>query len=316
MAAEENRPKSTPGAASSSGAGSSGGSSPTTGGTAGASSGNPGQKTAPTPGGQQISGEQIFSTTEQKTAGGESFATTSTGATPTGGSSSGGAGAAAKPAGESTAGATSVKEVFNQAKDQTKEVASQAFGQVQEKATTAIDSQKSNLAQGLTSVAEGLRQMTGNLREAEQQTPIAQFTARYGESLTEQVEQISRYLDERDVNQMLRDVESFARRNPAVFVGSAFALGMLAARFLKSSSGRRTALQTRETTRQINQMSETVAHGEPPPLGRTLPSVESPTPGTANQSSPTTGGTTATGTTGKTGAGSTPTPPSTGRSMT
>ena len=34
---------------------------------------------------------------------------------------------------------------------------------------------------------------------------------------------------------MARDAESYARRNPAVFLGSAFVLGILAARFFKSS---------------------------------------------------------------------------------
>jgi hypothetical protein len=34
---------------------------------------------------------------------------------------------------------------------------------------------------------------------------------------------------------MARDLEGFARRNPALFFGAAFGLGLLAARFLKST---------------------------------------------------------------------------------
>ena len=34
---------------------------------------------------------------------------------------------------------------------------------------------------------------------------------------------------------MARDLESFARRNPAIFIGAAFGVGFLVARFLKST---------------------------------------------------------------------------------
>jgi hypothetical protein len=42
---------------------------------------------------------------------------------------------------------------------------------------------------------------------------------------------------EKDVNEMLRDVQQFARRQPALFIGGSFAAGLLAARFLRSSHG-------------------------------------------------------------------------------
>ena len=36
----------------------------------------------------------------------------------------------------------------------------------------------------------------------------------------------------------MSDAEDWARRNPALFLGGAFALGLLASRFLKSGMGR------------------------------------------------------------------------------
>lgn len=133
-----------------------------------------------------------------------------------------------------TAGINSIdpKELFNQAKD----TAGQAYEKVSEQATSKITVQKENLAHGLTSVADGIRQMGENLRGGEQKTPIADLTAKYGDSLANQVEQISNYIEKKDLRELLKDVEVFARRNPAVFVGGAFALGVAAARFLKSSS--------------------------------------------------------------------------------
>ena len=129
--------------------------------------------------------------------------------------------------------AGTTKDIYKQAKD----TAGQAFEKVSEKATTQIGEQKDNLAKGLSSVADNIRQMGENLRGGEEETPIANITAKYGDSLAKQVEQVSTYLEQKDLRDVLKDVEGFARRNPAVFIGGAFALGILAARFLKSSGG-------------------------------------------------------------------------------
>jgi len=60
--------------------------------------------------------------------------------------------------------------------------------------------------------------------------------AQYVDMAAERVDQFATYLRDQDVSQMMEGVERFARRQPAVFLGSAFLLGVLAARFLKASS--------------------------------------------------------------------------------
>lgn len=135
--------------------------------------------------------------------------------------------------GASSGAASGAKEIFEQAK----ETAGQAYGKVTEQASSKITEQKETLARGLSSVADGIRQMGENLRGNDQEkTPIAGLTARYGDSLAQQVEQFSSYLEKKDLRELVRDVEVFARRNPAVFIGGAFTLGILAARFLKSGN--------------------------------------------------------------------------------
>jgi len=139
-----------------------------------------------------------------------------------------------------------VKDVLKQAKESTGEIASQAYGVAAEKATSVIEEQKSNLAQGLTSVADSIRQMGDNMRGgSSEQAGIAGTTAKYSESVASQVEQFSRYLEKKDLRDVANDIERFARRNPAVFLGGAFALGLLAARFLKSANPNQ-ALMRRE----------------------------------------------------------------------
>jgi hypothetical protein len=68
------------------------------------------------------------------------------------------------------------------------------------------------------------------MREQDQ-APIGQVA----DKAAEQVERFSGYLQQRDVSQIVGEVEDFARRRPAPVLGGAFVLGMIAARFLKSS---------------------------------------------------------------------------------
>jgi len=130
---------------------------------------------------------------------------------------------------------SAIKDTFGQAKESTGTVATQALGQVKDKAASVIDEQKTNIATGLTSVADGIRQVGENLR-TDEQNKVAALAGKYGDNLAGQVEKFSRYIDQKEIKELARDVEQFARRNPALFIGGALALGILAARFLKSSS--------------------------------------------------------------------------------
>jgi hypothetical protein len=59
------------------------------------------------------------------------------------------------------------------------------------------------------------------------------------------VDQVANYLRDADLNRIARDVESLARRQPALVYGAAIALGIIGARFLKSSdSARRSRFQS------------------------------------------------------------------------
>ncbi|MDQ6693751.1 MAG: hypothetical protein M3014_04925 [Chloroflexota bacterium] len=116
--------------------------------------------------------------------------------------------------------------------DQAQQTAGQVVSQVQEQAKGQISSQKDKAAESLTSVAQALRKTGDELNSQEQPIPVGQYITR----AADQVERVSTFLRERDLNDMTWEVERFARRQPALFLGAAFGLGMLAARFLKSSS--------------------------------------------------------------------------------
>jgi len=123
-----------------------------------------------------------------------------------------------------------VKETVGQVADQAQQAAGQVIDQARQQVSSRLAGQKDRAAEGLTSVAHALRQTSQQLREQDQQTVTG-----YIESAASQVERVSNYLRQNDLGGLIDDVEHFARRQPALFLGGTFVLGLLGARFLKSS---------------------------------------------------------------------------------
>jgi ElaB/YqjD/DUF883 family membrane-anchored ribosome-binding protein len=119
--------------------------------------------------------------------------------------------------------------------DQAKSTAGDAYESVAEKASTSLEEKKAGLTGGLMSVADSIRRVGDNLNETPDRTPVADYSARYAQTAAKKLEDVAHYFETKDLKSVGRDIEMYARRNPAVFLGGAFALGLLAARFLKSS---------------------------------------------------------------------------------
>src|SRR5215218_6842478 len=101
---------------------------------------------------------------------------------------------------------------------------------VRQSASSQLGTQKDRATDGIGSVAQAVRQSTQQLRDQQHDT-----IARYVEQGADQLEQFANRLKNKDIGEMAREAQNFARRRPALFIGSAFALGLCAARFLKSS---------------------------------------------------------------------------------
>jgi hypothetical protein len=96
---------------------------------------------------------------------------------------------------------------------------------------------RSKLSEQQQAAAGSLGDFAGALRKsAEQMQGQHQSAARFAQTAASSLEQISGALKNRDLDGMLRDAESFARRQPVAFFGAALVAGFLAVRFLKSSN--------------------------------------------------------------------------------
>lgn len=116
--------------------------------------------------------------------------------------------------------------------DKAKEALSTVSDRAGEQIETRLSDQKSRAADKLTGVSDALRTSSQQIRQNGQED-----IGQYIERAAQQVDRVANYLQSSDVRQMAREVEAFARRNPAAFVAGAFAVGFAASRFLKASSG-------------------------------------------------------------------------------
>jgi hypothetical protein len=113
---------------------------------------------------------------------------------------------------------------------QVQEKAEELMGRAGQSARSRVDDGKQRAARELGTVAHALHQCGTDLNN-DREAVLAPYVSR----AADQVERFSNFIDRHSVEELAREVEGFARRNPAVFLGSCFALGMVAARFLKSS---------------------------------------------------------------------------------
>ena len=141
---------------------------------------------------------------------------------------------AEKPADDSAMSATplteKVKEQATQVVKVTREKAGDFLGEAQNQLTSRLTDEKTAFSNSLDQVAEVVFKTGQDLREQDQA-----MLAQYVDSAAEMVTNVSGYVRKTDWQDFSKDVESYARQRPALFIGGVFVLGLLAGRFLKSS---------------------------------------------------------------------------------
>ena len=110
--------------------------------------------------------------------------------------------------------------------DAAKDVASQATDRLKD----AVNDRKSSGAEYVGSLADTMRRAA---REFDTDLPIA---GTYIRKAASQIEGVSDHIRNGNLNDVVRNAQSFARRQPTAFLGLAVLAGFGAVRFLKSSS--------------------------------------------------------------------------------
>lgn len=104
-------------------------------------------------------------------------------------------------------------------------------GRLRDRAGEQINTQKGRALDSIGTVAQAVRATTRELR-GQQHGVIAEYVER----AADQLDRFSDRLEDKDVGDLYRDAQAMARRRPMMFIGTAFAIGLVGARFFKSSA--------------------------------------------------------------------------------
>lgn len=140
------------------------------------------------------------------------------------------------PAGQTggTSATEKTQEKVQEAAGQTKEKAMELKDAAGSRVREQIDSRSTQAGEQLGSVAAAMRKTGEQMRSEGNAMP-----AKYVDQASERLERLGSYLARSDSDQLLREVEEFGRRRPWAVALAGGVVGLVAARFLKSSGRRR-----------------------------------------------------------------------------
>lgn len=130
----------------------------------------------------------------------------------------------------------SASGVVDAAKDKAGDLAQQA----KSTATEKLEQGKSQATGVLGDAADALHDTADALRDHDNDA-----FARYAEAAANQVGEFTEAIRGKSVGELLDQAEAFARRDPGLFLGGAFVMGIFGARFLKATAPQRMSSQRR-----------------------------------------------------------------------
>jgi len=122
------------------------------------------------------------------------------------------------------------REQIRQARDKVVDQAKSTLRDARDRAGSSLSDGRRRAAEQIGGIGTAFHRTGEQLRNEDQ--------ARFGDladSLGRRIDRAADYLREADGRTITRDFESLTRRRPALVFAGAFALGVVAARFLKSS---------------------------------------------------------------------------------
>ena len=125
-------------------------------------------------------------------------------------------------------------EDTGQAQERAQEKAKEVAGEAKSRLGDQVDQRSTQAGQQLSSAADDVRSVADQFRTQGKDTP-----ARYAEQAAEKAQKVGQRLQDASGDELLRDVEDFARKNPWAVAAGGLVLGLAASRMLKASSTQR-----------------------------------------------------------------------------
>jgi hypothetical protein len=172
-------------------------------------------------------------------------------------------GASGTNKGSSASSMVGVREAASEVSEQAATVADSAkdlASKASEKLLNSVEEQKAAGADFVSGMAGALRRAANEFGEVPQ-------AAQYIRLAANQIDSVSDAFRKRDLNQLVSDVQGFARRQPTAFLGLAVLAGFAAVRFLKTSTGTSAGSSTASHTDYASGCPPTTGYRSGSPAG-------------------------------------------------
>jgi hypothetical protein len=139
----------------------------------------------------------------------------------------------------STSVSSAASEVGSAVRQGASEIKQQAGGlaeSAKDLASQASDKLMNTMEEQKAAGADFVRGMAGAVRRAANEFGDVPQAAQYIRLAADRIDSVSDAFKRRDLNQLVSDVQDFARRQPTAFLGAAVLAGFAIMRFLKSST--------------------------------------------------------------------------------
>src|SRR5689334_4166623 len=141
---------------------------------------------------------------------------------------------AANRGGEANQAGEQAQDMAKEAVERVKEKAKEAGDKVREQGHTFLNEQKERVGSEIQAYSEAARRAAERL-ENESDTNLSSYVS----SAADRLDRLATHVRERDLGELVDDVEEMARRRPEVFYAGMFVAGLVTARFLKASKEKR-----------------------------------------------------------------------------
>jgi len=140
-----------------------------------------------------------------------------------------------------------LQDVASTAQEKAVELTEQGKSRLEE----SLDQRTNQAGQQARQMAQALRHGVAQLRNQGEDQQVASIA----EGAADRVERLGGYLERTNGDELLRDVENFARRRPWIVASIGLAAGVVASRFLKASSERRYGSENTSRSSQFSYSS-------------------------------------------------------------
>jgi ElaB/YqjD/DUF883 family membrane-anchored ribosome-binding protein len=121
-------------------------------------------------------------------------------------------------------------EGTEETREQARGIKDRVLGEISQRAKSIAGEKKSMATKGLEDAVQAFRKTSENLKGEDKES-----AAMVLDRVADQVDRFSSYLSGKETDQLVDEIEASIRQRPGIALGTAFLVGFLAARFLKSS---------------------------------------------------------------------------------